>query len=127
VTEAALNGLEERADLDVAGWDLDADHLVVLFDSRVDGSVGLLVNVPSHLLGEPVADVAELLVVAVDLVWVVAVGTLPGVHLKVVGCPALGGVDWAAEGGHGVLVEAHHSLLLGHGWPLDDGGHVAAC
>ena len=97
MTEAAFDGLEERADLDVAGWDLNADDLVVLFDGRVDGSVGLLVDVPSHLLGETVADITELLVVAVNFVRVVAVGTLPGVHLEVVGSPALGGVDWTAE------------------------------
>lgn len=33
VTDAALNGLEEAADLDVAGGDLYANELVVFLDS----------------------------------------------------------------------------------------------
>lgn len=63
------------------------------------------------------ADIAELLVVAVDFVGVVAVSTLPGVHLEVVGGPALSSVDGAGERVDWVLVEADHALLLGRGRP----------
>lgn len=41
----------------------------------------------SDFLGKTVADLAELVVVAVDFVWVVAVGTLVRVGLEVVGGP----------------------------------------
>jgi hypothetical protein len=128
VTDAALNGLQETADLDVAGGDLNADELVVLFNSGVGGSVGLLVDEASDFLGQAVADIAELLVVAVDLVGVVAVGALPGVHLEVVGGPALGRVYRTREREHGILVEADHALLFGRRGPrvVDGGGHAGA-
>lgn len=96
MAEATLNGLEEAADFNVTGWDLDADKLVVLLHGGVGGS-RLVVDVAGDILGQAVADITEALVVAVDFVGVVAVSTLPGVHLKVVGSPALGSVYRTAE------------------------------
>lgn len=88
----------------------------------------MVVEETGNFLGKTVTSIAKLLVVAVDFVWVVAVGTLAGVHLEVVGGPALGGVDWARDGDDGILVEADHSFLLGVSGRLggDHGRHVGA-
>jgi hypothetical protein len=60
----------------------------------------------------------------VDLVGVVAVGTLASVGLEVVGGPGLGSVDWPRDTLDGVFVKANHSLFPGRG--VDDGGLVGA-
>lgn len=127
VSQAALNGLEQAADLNVAGGKLNADELVVLLDSGVGVSVGLVVDVAGHFLGEAVSKITELVVVAVDFVGVVAVDTLACVHFKVVGSPGLGSVDWTREAVHWITREANHSVLLrGRGLGVDDSRHVGA-
>jgi hypothetical protein len=112
VSEAALDSLEQAADLDVTGWNLHSGGL-----ARVLGGVGvavrLVVDEACHFLGTAVANITQLLAVAMDLVWVVAVDTVASVCLKVVGRPGLGGVDWPRDTLNGVLVKANHSLLLG--------------
>lgn len=113
MSEAAFNGLQEAADLDVASGNLNADKLVVLLDGGVGVAVGLVVDEAGDVLSKTMSYIAELLVVAVDLVWVVAVGTLAGVCLEVVGGPGLGGIHWAGDTLNGVLVEANHSRRLG--------------
>ena len=113
MSEAAFKGLQQAADLDVTSGDLDTDELVVLLDSGVGVTVRLIVDEAGDILSETVSDITELLVVAVDLVRVVAVGTLAGVGLEVVGRPGLGGIDWAGDTLNGVLVEADHSRRLG--------------
>lgn len=89
MTEAAGNSLQEAPDFVVAGWDLDADELVVLLDGGVGGAVSSVVDVAGDFLGKTVALVAELVVAAVDLIGILAVGTLAGVHLEVVSSPGL--------------------------------------
>lgn len=111
MAETALDGLEQTADLDVAGWHLDLDGLVVFFDGAVGPAVGALIEERSHVLGKTVADVAKLVVVAVHLVGITAVGTVPGVGLEVVGSPGLLGVDGTRDGRDGVTHEAHIALL----------------
>jgi hypothetical protein len=95
VAEAALDGSQQAPDLVVSSWKLDTNELVIFLGSAVSLAVGGVVDIPGDLLGELVALVAKLFVVAVHLVWVQAVGAFAGVHLKVVGCPTLGRVDWA--------------------------------
>lgn len=112
MSEAALNGLQEAADLDVASGDLNTDKLVVLLDGGVGVAVRLVVDEAGDILSKAVADITELLVVAVDLVWVVAVGTLASVSLEVVGGPGLSGIHRAGDTLDGVLVEANHSRRL---------------
>lgn len=112
MAQATLDGFQKTCGLDVSGRHLDADDLVVLLDGRVGSSV-VVVDEAGDLLSETMANIAKLLVVAVDFVWVVAVGTLASVHFKVVGWPALGGVHWARDRDDGVRVEANHSILLG--------------
>lgn len=127
MSQAALDGLEEAGDLDVAGWEFHTDDLVVFFHGRVCLSIGLVVDEASDFLGQAVAGIAELFVVAVHLKGVVAVGALAGVHLEVISRPALRGVDWARDRDDGVLGKAHHALLLGGGrLGVDDGRHVGA-
>lgn len=113
VAEAAFNGLQEAADLDVTSRNLNTDELVVLLDGGVGVAVRLVVDDAGDVLGKAVSDVTELLVVAMDLIGVVAVGTLAGVCLEVVCSPGLGGIDWARDTLNGVLVEANHSRHLG--------------
>lgn len=96
MTEAALNGLEEAADFDVVGWNLNLDKLVVLLLGGVDLSV-LVVDVGGDVLSQTVSKLTELLVFAVNFVGVVAVGALASVHLEVVQRPALGVVYWAGH------------------------------
>lgn len=55
-------------------------------------SVGAVVDKLGNTLGETVANITELAMITVDFVGVVAVYTVAGVHLEVVGCPGLGGV-----------------------------------
>lgn len=126
MTETALDSSQQAPDLVVASWDLDADDLVVFLGGAVGLAVGVVVDVPGDFLGKTVALVAELVVAAVDLVWVLAEGALPGVHLKVVGCPALGRVHGTRDRAHGILLEAHYSVLLegGNLLGLDDSGHA---
>lgn len=81
--------------MNVAGWDLDADDFVVFLDAGVGLSIRLVVDVPGDFLSKTMAKIAELFVVAVDLVWVVAVGALAGVGFEVVRGPALRGIDRA--------------------------------
>lgn len=92
MTEAASDGLQEAPDFVVPSWDLDADELAVLLDGGVGSAVSSVVDVAGDFLSQTVALVAELVVAAVDLVWVLAVGTLAGVHFKVVSCPGLGAI-----------------------------------
>lgn len=113
MAEAALDGLQEAADLDVSGWELNTDGLVVFLDSGVGLAVRLVVDEASHFLSKTVAGIAELFTAAVDFVWVVTVGTLAGVRLEVVGGPGLGSVDWARDTLDGVLVEANRPVHLG--------------
>jgi hypothetical protein len=123
MAKAALNGLEEACHLDVAGGDLDLDNLVVLLLGGV-GLAVLVVEVHGDALGQTVTSVTELFVVAVDLVGVVAVGTVAGVHLKAVQGPALLVGQRTGDGEHRVLHEANDALLLGgDGLDVDDGGH----
>jgi hypothetical protein len=112
VSEAALDGLQQAADLDVTGWDLDPSGLACVLGG-VGVAVGLVVDEACHFLGTAVADIAQLLAVAVDLVGVVAEDALASVCLVVVGRPGLGSVDWPRDTLDGVLEEANHSLLLG--------------
>lgn len=65
---------------------------MVFLNGAVGQAVGAVVDEVCNVLGETVADVTELVMGAVDFVGVVAVGTFAGVHLEVVGCPALGRV-----------------------------------
>lgn len=127
MTEAALDGLEQAVNLDVAGGNLDTDDLVLFLNRRVGLAIRLVVDVTDNFLGKAVAVFAELLAVAVDLVGVVAVGTLAGVGLEVVRGPALSSVDWTRDRGDGVAVEANDAVLLGRrGHRVDDGGHGGA-
>lgn len=111
MSKTALNSLQEAPDLIIAGWDLNANELVVLLESAVRLAVGTVVDEPGNLLSKAVADVTELIVGTVDFVGVMAVGTLAGVHFEVVSSPALGSVDWSRDFAHWVLEEANHSLL----------------
>jgi hypothetical protein len=113
VSQTTLDSPQEAADLDVAGWDLDTDGLVVFLLGGVGVAVGLVVDVACDILGKAVTGFTELLAVAVNLIRVVAVDTLASVCLKVVGGPGLGGVDWSGDTFDWVFVEADHSLLLG--------------
>lgn len=126
MSEAALDGLQEAADLDVTGWDLHTDKLVVFLEGGVGVAIRLVVDVASDFLGQAVSDITELFMVAVDFVWLVAVGTLAGVHFKVVGGPGLFSVDGSGEAVDGIRVETNHSLLLGGGGLGDDGRHGGA-
>lgn len=93
VAEAALDGFQQTPDLIISSWNLNTNKFVVFLDCAVSLTLGV-VNVASDFLGKTVSLVAKLLVMTVDLVWVVAVGTLACVHLEVIGGPALGGVHW---------------------------------
>jgi hypothetical protein len=124
VADAALNCPQQAADLEVVGWDLHTNGLVRFFGGGVGVAVCFVVDEAGDLLGQAVADVTQLLALAVDLVGVVAVGTLASVGLEVVGGPGLGGVDRPGDALDGVFVEANHSLLLGGG--VDDGGLAGA-
>ena len=102
MAETALDGLEQTADLNVAGWHLDLDGLVVLFDGAVRPAVGALVEERRHLLGQAVADLAQLIVVAVNLVGITAIDTVPGVGLEVVSSPGFLRVHRTRDGRDGV-------------------------
>lgn len=92
MSNTAFDGFQETSDLAVAGWHLDADELVVFLELAVGHAVDAVVDEVGNALGETVADITELAVVTVDFVRVVAVYTVAGVHLEVVGGPALGSV-----------------------------------
>lgn len=88
MTQAALNGAQKAADFDVTSRDLNLDDFVVLFlDGKCLSLLG--VDVRGDFLSQTVSRFAKLLVVAADLVRVVAVSTLACVHLEVVQCPTL--------------------------------------
>ena len=74
--QASLNCFQETANFVVTGWNLHTHELVALLVDAVGLAVVGVVDIAGHVLGKPVADVAELFVVPVDFVWVVAVGTL---------------------------------------------------
>lgn len=95
MSKAAFNSFQEAADFVVAGWYLDVDELVVFLEGGVGEAVGAVVDEVCNVLSKTVAGLTELTVGSVDLIGVVAVCTLAGVHLEVVGGPALGGVDGA--------------------------------
>lgn len=126
MTETALDGPEETADLHVGRRHLDLDQLAVFLDGAVCLAVGVLVEERGDLLGKAVADVAELFVVAVDVVGVVAVGAVVGVGLEVVGGPGLFGIHGTRDGRDGVAHEADIALLprAGRGLGGDDGRHL---
>lgn len=125
MSQAAVDGLEEAACLDVASWDLNTDELVVLLSSRVGVAVRFKIDVTSNFLSQTVTHVTELLMFAVDLVRVVAVGTLASVHLEVVSSPGLGSVDWARETFNGISVKADRPLWRGR-LSVNDSRHVGA-
>lgn len=87
MAEATLDGLEQATNLDVARRYLDLDKLVVLLHGAVCLAVRELVEEGCNILGETVADLAELVVVTVDLVWVAAVSTFLCMCLEVVSGP----------------------------------------
>lgn len=95
MSKATFNGFQEAADFIVGGWNLDTNKLVVFLDSGVGEAVGAVVDKVCNFLGKTVASVAKLIVGSVDFVGIVAVCALAGVHLEIVGGPALGGVDGA--------------------------------
>ena len=68
---------------------------MVFLDGGIGKAVGAVVDEVCNVLGKTVANITELAVGSVDLIGVLAVCTLAGVHLEVVGGPALGGVDRA--------------------------------
>jgi len=45
--------------------------------------------IPGYFLGKAMAYFAQLLVISMNFVGVVAVRALPGMHLKMIACPAL--------------------------------------
>lgn len=126
MTETSLDGLEQTTDLDVGWRHLDLDQLVVFLGGAIRLSVGVLVEERGDLLGETVADVAELLVIAVDLVGVVAVDAVVGVGLEVVDSPGLFDIHRTRDGRDGVAHEADVALLPRAGRHLgsDDGRHL---
>jgi hypothetical protein len=103
VAEAALDGFQQAPGLLVSSWKLNTNELVVFLGCAVRLSVGIVVDVTCNFLGEAVSLVTELLVVTVHLIRVLAVSTLAGVHFKVVGGPAFGGVDWPRDSAHGIV------------------------
>jgi hypothetical protein len=106
VAEAALDGSQETPDLVVAGGELNTDELVVFLGGAVGLTAVGVVDVAGDLLSQAVALVTELLVVAVNLIGVDAVGALAGVHLKVVAGPALFSVHGTREAAHRIVEEA---------------------
>lgn len=95
MSKATFNGFQEAADFIVRGRNLNTNELVVFLDSGVGEAVGAIVNKVCNFLGKTVAGVTKLIVGSVDFVWIVAVGALAGVHLEIIGGPALGGVNGA--------------------------------
>jgi hypothetical protein len=67
---------------------------------------------PGYFLGESVAYIAELFVIAMDFVRVVTICTLSSVHLKMVGSPAFRCVNRAGNTLHWVFVKTDNSLGL---------------
>ena len=123
MAQAALDSLQEATDFDVTRWDLDLDNLAILFLGG-EGLAFLAVDVGGNFLGETMSMFAEPLVVAVDLVGVMAVCTLASVRLEVVQCPALSVVYWAQDRLDRVLLESNYPLLLrGDGLGLDNCRH----
>lgn len=93
MTQTALDSLQKASDLDVGGWNLKLNSLVILVLGREVLAV-LVVDVRGYLLSQAVPMFTELLMVAMNFVRVVAVCTLAGVHLEVVQRPALSVVYW---------------------------------
>lgn len=89
MAQGAFDGLQETTNLLVTRWNLDADKLVVFLGGGVGLAIGVVVEESGNLLGETVADLAELLVLAVDFIGIVAVDTLLSMELKVVCSPGL--------------------------------------
>ena len=111
MTQTALDSLQKASDLDVGGWNLKLNSLVILVLGREVLAV-LVVDVRGYLLSQAVPMFTELLMVAMNFVRVVAVCTLAGVHLEVVKCPALSVGYWAGERLDWILHEPHRSPLL---------------
>jgi len=121
--EGAFNSLQQSTDVNVAGGDLDTDELVVFLGGAVR-LAGFVVKKCSNLLGELFSTLTQALVVAVDFIGVVAVCTLLSMDLEIVRSPGLGRGHRPGDMGHGVFVEANHSVFLGHRGRLGvyDGG-----
>jgi hypothetical protein len=61
------------------------------------------------------ANFAQLLVILMNFIRVVAICAFPGVTLKMIRCPTFGGVYRARKAFHGVLVEPNIPFLLRSG------------
>jgi hypothetical protein len=69
-------------------------------------------GLPDYFLGESVAYIAELFVIAIDFVRIVTICTLSSVHLKMVGSPTFCCVNRAGNTLHRVFVKADSSFGL---------------
>jgi len=66
---------------------------VLFLGSRISLAISAVVDEASNFLGEPVANLAELVMSTVDSVWVMTESTVASVHLEVVRSPGFGSVD----------------------------------